>query len=114
MTERLAAGVLALLAAAMTACSGIVAALDHVQDMPLPGAASRFDYQALDAGANRVYIARIGDGTVHVVDLAKGTVAGTVSGTPSVHRITLAPGWHLLLATVPGKPTRSRSSTPTP
>ncbi|ABK05892.1 40-residue YVTN family beta-propeller repeat protein (plasmid) [Arthrobacter sp. FB24] len=106
-TALIAAGLLALLLpASLSACSGPAPAsalpLTQVQDIALPGAASRLDYQALDAGAKRLYIAHLGDGTVHAVDLARGTVAGTVPGTPSVHGVTLAPDRHLLLAAVSG------------
>jgi YVTN family beta-propeller protein len=106
-TALIAAGLLALLLPAfLSACSGPAPAsslpLSQVQDITLPGAASRLDYQALDADAKRLYIAHLGDGTVHAVDLANGTVAGTVSGTPSVHGVTVAPDRHLLLAAVSG------------
>lgn len=102
-----AAGLLALFAAAVAACSGpgpgpSSLPLTQVRDIALPGAASRLDYQALDAGAQRLYIAHLGDGSVHAIDLASGTVAGTVEGTPSVHGLTLAPDRHLLLAAVSG------------
>ncbi|SDP37099.1 40-residue YVTN family beta-propeller repeat-containing protein [Arthrobacter sp. ok909] len=106
MTRFISAGILILLPGAVTACSGPAPAsalpLTQVQDIALPGAASRLDYQALDAGAKRLYIAHLGDGTIHAVDLANGTVVGTVPGTPSVHGVTLAPDRHLLLAAVSG------------
>lgn len=102
---RIAASLM-LLAASVTACSGPPPAsslpLTQVQDIPLPGAASRLDYQALDAGAKRLYIAHLGDGTVHAVDLGAGTVAGTVPGVSSVHGVTLVPDRHLLLAAASG------------
>jgi YVTN family beta-propeller protein len=105
-TGFISAGILILLLMAVTACSGPDPAsslpLTQVRDIALPGAASRLDYQALDAGARRLYIAHLGDGTVHVVDLDNGTVAGTVPGTPSVHGVTLAADRHLLLAAVSG------------
>jgi YVTN family beta-propeller protein len=106
-TALIAAGLAALLLPVpLSACSGPAPAsslpLSQVQDIDLPGTASRLDYQALDADAKRLYIAHLGDGTVHAVDLANGTVAGTVPGTPAVHGVTLAPDRHLLLAAVSG------------
>lgn len=105
-TGFITARLLTLLAASVTACSGPAPAsslpLTQLQDITLPGAASRLDYQALDAGAKRLYIAHLGDGTVHVVDLDKGAVAGTVPGTSSVHGVTVAADRHLLLAAVSG------------
>ncbi|WP_307033021.1 YncE family protein [Arthrobacter sp. B3I4] len=97
---------LIFLAASAAACSGPPPAsalpLTQVQDIALPGAASRLDYQALDTAAKRLYIAHLGDGTVHVVDLNSGTVAGTVRGISSVHGVTLAADRHLLLAAASG------------
>ncbi|AMM32929.1 hypothetical protein SA2016_2260 [Sinomonas atrocyanea] len=96
--RRLAAAVLAGAAAvALTACSGSAAApasalpLRQVQDLALPGAPTRLDYQAIDPGARRLYIAHLGDGTVEAIDLDKPAVAGTVTGTPSVHGVMVAP-----------------------
>lgn len=103
------AGLTALvMACALTACSGPASApasplpLTQVQDVALPGGATRLDYQALDAGAKRLYVAHLGDGTVHVVDLDQASVAGTVQGTASVHGVTVAPDRHLLLAAASG------------
>lgn len=105
-TASLAAGVLTLLATSLTACTGPAQGsplpLTQVQDLALPGGASRLDYQALDAAAKRLYVAHLGDGTIHVVDLASGTVAGTVPGMSSVHGVTVAPDRHLLLAAASG------------
>jgi len=95
-----------LAAAVLTACSGPAPAsalpLTQVQDIALPGTTNRLDYQALDVGANRLYVAHLGDGTVHAVDLAKGTVAGTIDQADSVHGVTVAPDRHLLLAAASG------------
>ncbi|MGO4492001.1 YncE family protein [Arthrobacter sp. 2YAF22_2] len=98
------AGLVAVLLAFLGACSGPASSLPlaQIQDIALPGAASRLDCQALDADAKRLYIAHLGDGTVHAVDLASGAVAETVQGTPSVHGVTLAADRHLLLAAVSG------------
>ena len=105
-TALIAVGLLALLPAFAAGCSSPAPAsslpLTQVQDISLPGAASRLDYQALDEAGKRLYIAHLGDGTVHAVDLTNGTVAGTVPGTPSVHGVTLALDRHLLLAAVSG------------
>lgn len=101
-TALIAAGLLTLLAAVVTACSAPSPAsslpLTQIQDIALPGAPTRLDYQALDPEAKRLYIAHQGDSTVDAVDLTNGTVAGTVPGAPSVHGVILAPDRHLLLA----------------
>jgi DNA-binding beta-propeller fold protein YncE len=92
--------------AGLTACSSPAPAgslpLVPVRDIVLPGGATRLDYQALDTVAKRLYVAHLGDGTVHAVDLAKATVAGTVQQTSSVHGVAVAPDRHLLLAAASG------------
>ncbi|WP_413250186.1 YncE family protein [Sinomonas flava] len=106
------AAVRALLAAAavgaLAACSGPSAAppsslpLRQVQDLALPGGATRLDYQTIDPRARLLYIAHLGDGTVHAVDLDQPAVAGTVTGTASVHGVMVAPDRHTLLAASSG------------
>jgi len=101
-----AAGLLAPLCAALllAGCSSSGAApasslpLKQVQDLPLPGGATRLDYQSLDPTTGRLYIAHLGDGTVQAVDLTKTAVVGTVQGTSFVHGVMVAPDRHLLLA----------------
>lgn len=94
-------------AMSLAACSGPGAGpsalpLKQVQDLPLPGGATRLDYQSIDPGARRLYIAHLGDGTVHAVDLDAPSVAGTVTGTASAHGVMVAPDRHILLATSSG------------
>ncbi len=54
--------------------------------------------QSLDPSTGRLYIAHLGDGTVHAVDLTTAAVVGTVQGTSFVHGVMAAPDRHLLLA----------------
>jgi hypothetical protein len=44
-----------------------------VRDVPLPGDTSRFDYESLDPGAHRLYIAHLGASSMPVYDVAGGT-----------------------------------------
>jgi YVTN family beta-propeller protein len=76
--------------------------LRQVQDVPLPGGATRLDYQAIDPAAKRLYVTHLGDGTVHVLDLDRPTVLRTIEGIGSVHGITLAAGTHAVLASASG------------
>lgn len=97
-----------LAAVALAGCSGPGQApasslpLKQVQDIALPGGATRLDYQSIDAAAHRLYIAHLGDGTVEAVDLDKAAVAGTVPDVPSAHGVTVAPDRHTLLAAASG------------
>ncbi|MBV9949090.1 MAG: hypothetical protein JOZ69_19735 [Myxococcales bacterium] len=73
--------------------------LKPVVDLPLPGRASRFDYQAIDAAARRLFIAHLGDSALLVYDLDGQRVLREVPELPSVHGVALAPDRHLILAT---------------
>ncbi|WP_434621508.1 YncE family protein [Arthrobacter sp. A5] len=94
--------------ALVTACSGPAPGpasdlpLTPVQDISLPGAASRLDYQAIDPAAKRLYVTHLGDGTIHVVDLDRLNVITTIPGISSVHGIALAPDRHTVLAAASG------------
>src|SRR5689334_17817940 len=61
--------------------------LSQVTDLPLPGHASRFDYQWLDSTNRRLYIAHLGDSSLVVFDLDGQRVIHEVSGLPSVHGV---------------------------
>lgn len=106
--RRSAMAVLAALAAcALAACSGPGASpaalpLKQVQDLVLPGGATRLDYQSIDPAAHRLYIAHMGDGAVDAVDLGTAAVAGTVPATASVHGVMVAANRHTLLAAASG------------
>ena len=76
--------------------------LEHVADVPLPGGATRFDYQWIDADRRRLYIAHLGDGSLIVFDLDAQRVVAEVAHLPSVHGVVAAPDQHLVLATATG------------
>jgi YVTN family beta-propeller protein len=67
------------------------ATFSTVRDVPLPGDTSRFDYESLDPGTHRLYIAHLGAGTVPVYDLSAGTVVGEVQQVPGVHGVLAVP-----------------------
>jgi DNA-binding beta-propeller fold protein YncE len=73
--------------------------LSFVADLPLPGGATRFDYQSLDAEQRRLYIAHLGDSSLVVFDLDSQRVIQEIPGLPSVHGVVVAPGQHLVFAT---------------
>jgi DNA-binding beta-propeller fold protein YncE len=76
--------------------------LNPVADVPLPGHASRFDYQAVDAAGRRLYIAHLGDSSLLAFDLDGQRVVQEVPGLPSVHGVVVAPDRHLVFATATG------------
>src|SRR5438445_13522149 len=89
--------VMIVLVAGLTACTPPVSdlagklPLTLIRDVPLPGGSTRLDYQVIDPAAKRLYISHLGDGTVHVLDLAGPSVVATIDGVYSVHGIALAP-----------------------
>src|SRR5437870_3452276 len=76
--------------------------LKQIQDLRLPGGATRLDYQSIDPTARRLYVAHLGDGTVEAVDLDRPAVAGTVTGTASAHGVMVASDRHTLLVAASG------------
>jgi YVTN family beta-propeller protein len=81
-------------AACMTAASvaqGLPADFYTVREVPLPGDTSRFDYESLDPGTHRLYIAHLGAGTVPVYDIPSGSVVGEVQDVPGVHGVLALP-----------------------
>ena len=73
--------------------------LRSTTDVPLPGRASRFDYQWVDPVNRRLYIAHLGDSSLLAYDLANQRVIQEVAGLPSVHGVVAAPEQHLVFAT---------------
>ena len=111
MTRKLALG-LAFVATAVVPVAPATAApppaalpLSLVADLPLPGGASRFDYQSVDAEHRRLYIAHLGDSSLVAFDLDAQRVIHEVPGLPSVHGVVAAPEQHLVLATATAEKT---------
>jgi hypothetical protein len=73
--------------------------LTLVADVPLPGHASRFDYQWVDPVHRRLYIAHLGESSLVVFNLDDQRVLQEVAGLPSVHGVVAAPEQHLVFAT---------------
>ncbi len=78
------------------------AVLRATADLPLPGGASRFDYQSFDETTGRLYIAHMGAGQVLIVDTASQRVVGTVDDVPSVTGVLVVPELGLVFAAVAG------------
>jgi DNA-binding beta-propeller fold protein YncE len=79
--------------------------LSLVADIPLPGAATRFDYQWVDAEHRRLYIAHLGDSSLVVFDLDGQRVVHEVPHLPSVHGVVVAAAQHLVFATATAEKT---------
>jgi DNA-binding beta-propeller fold protein YncE len=103
MLNALALAISVLLAGAPP--SGGSLPLSPIADVPLPGGASRFDYQFVDPASRRLYVAHLGDGSLVAFDLDGQRVIQEVPGLPSVHGVVAAPDQHLLFATATAEKT---------
>jgi hypothetical protein len=62
-----------------------------VAEVPLPGGATRFDYQSLDTTTGRLFIAHLGDGHLVVFDTRERRVVSDLPGFPRVHGVWAVP-----------------------
>src|SRR5689334_18506568 len=76
---------------AISASAAELPPLELVADVPLSGAAVRFDYQSLDATNNRLYIAHMDAGQLVVFDTKTRSVMATLPGFPDVHGVIAVP-----------------------
>ncbi len=65
--------------------------LETVQDVPLPGHPTRFDYVSLDPKTGLLFIAHLGDDAVLVFDTRKNLVVATLPGIRRVHGVLAVP-----------------------
>lgn len=73
-----------------------------VADLPLPGAASRFDYGCLDPSTGRLFLNHMGAGEVVVVDVAGRKVVAALPGFPRCTGILAVPLRNEIYMSAPG------------
>src|SRR2546426_6830893 len=78
------------------------APLRVVADVPLPGSASRFDYQSLEPASGRLFISHMGAGELVVFDVRAGKVIGNLDGFPTVTGVLAVPAEHRAYASATG------------
>jgi DNA-binding beta-propeller fold protein YncE len=76
--------------------------LQSVADVPLPGSASRFDYQSLDESTGRLVIAHMGADQVIVFDTRAQQVVGTVDGVKTPTGVLAVPAVDRIFAAAAG------------
>ena len=76
--------------------------LHVLTDVPLTGGTTRFDYQSLDGGSNRLYIAHLGSDLMTVFDVNKQTVVADVNDLKRVHGVLAVPALHRVYASATG------------
>jgi DNA-binding beta-propeller fold protein YncE len=69
------------------ASAGAPAHLHTVADIPLPGGASRFDYQSVDPRTRLLFISHLGASTVTVFDLVLGRIRANIAHISDVHGV---------------------------
>lgn len=74
--------------------------LRTVANIPLPGGATRFDYQSLDPKTGRLYLSHMGDGNVVVFDTKTNKVLANIPGFPVVTGILVVPALNSVYASV--------------
>src|SRR6266853_2356650 len=78
------------------------APLRLIADVPLPGSASRFDYQSLEPASGRLFISHMGAGQLVVVDVRAGRVMANLDGFPTVTGVLAVPAEHRVYASATG------------
>src|SRR5207244_3435703 len=78
------------------------APLRLVADVPLPGSASRFDYQSLESASGRLFISHMGAGQLVVFDVRAGRVISNLDGFPTVTGVLAVPAEHRAYASATG------------
>jgi len=76
--------------------------LHPIVDVPLPGAATRFDYQSLDETTGRLVIAHMGADQVVVVDTATRQVVGTIGDVDTPTGVLAVPELGRIFAAAAG------------
>ena len=70
-----------------------------VRDVPLPGAANRFDYQDIDVARGHLFVAHMNDASVVVANLSDGAVVKVLPGIPRARGVVVAPDIHRVFVT---------------
>lgn len=101
MPKGAGAALMACALLALTARAGSPA-LTAITDVPLPGRATRFDYQSFDLDSKTIYIAHMGDGELLAFNAETRTVTARLRGFPSVTGVLAVPALHRVFASVAG------------
>src|SRR5213594_2485240 len=78
------------------------ASLTKLIDIPLPGKASRFDYQSYDPTSKRLYFSHMGDGELVVLDTETRKIVAHLPGFPTTTGVLVVPELHRVFVSVPG------------
>ncbi len=73
-----------------------------VGDFPLGAATDRTDYQSIDPAAQRLYIAKMGEGKLLVFDIGQNRLVKELGGFAKITGVLAVPQLHRIYASVPG------------
>jgi hypothetical protein len=76
--------------------------LSTIADVPLPGGATRFDYQSFDPKTHTLYLSHMGDGELVVFNTETRTVTAHLPGFPTVTGVLAVPDLHRVFASAAG------------
>jgi len=76
--------------------------LTHVADIPLPGRASRLDYESFDPDRHLLFIAHLGDSELIVFDTRTSRVVGRIGNIGAVHGVLAVPELSRVYASATG------------
>ena len=76
--------------------------LRTLSEIPLTGGTTRLDYQSLDSGSGRLYIAHLGSDLMTVFDVNKQIIVGDVKDLKRVHGVLAVPELHRVYASATG------------
>lgn len=74
----------------------------EIQDIPLPGKATRLDYTSIDQKKHRLLIAHLGDNSLLVIDLIHRKVIREIHKIPNIHGVIAIPEKGAIYATATG------------
>lgn len=77
--------------------------LKEVADVPLPGTASRFDYQSFNPENGRLYLSHMNDGHLVVFDTKTDKVIANLEGFPEVTGVLVVPSLSRVYASAAGR-----------
>jgi DNA-binding beta-propeller fold protein YncE len=97
------AGVFVFRASQATSTSDTAALpLTHVADVPLPGRATRLDYESFDSVRHLLFIAHLGDSEVIVFDTQNSRVVARIGNIADVHGVLVVPELSRVYASATG------------
>jgi len=73
-----------------------------VKELPLPGSASRFDYQSFDPTTHRLYVNHMNAGETLVFSTDSGRIVGRIAGVPRATGVMAIPSLHRVYVSAAG------------